>query len=102
MATVWIPTLIQPLTGGAPHVTAEGATVRELVDALEARFPGLRDRLCTGDTLKPSIAVTVDGVISDAGLRTPVGRDSEVHFLPAIAGGSPSRLARDPRRSDPA
>lgn len=94
MATVWVPTLIQQLTGGAQQVTVEGATVRALVDALEDRFPGVRARLCNGETLKPSIAVSVDGVISDAGLRTPVGSDSEVHFLPAIAGGIEEDLSK--------
>ena len=94
MATVWVPTLIQQLTGGAQQVTVEGATVRALIDELEDRFPGVRARLCNGETLKPSIAVSVDGVISDMGLRTPVGPDSEVHFLPAIAGGIEEDLSK--------
>lgn len=88
MATVWIPTLIQQLTGGLQQVAVEGATVGALIDALEAQFPGVRARLCQGDALSPGIAVSVDGVLSDNGLRTPVGPDSEVHFLPAIAGGT--------------
>lgn len=87
MATVWIPTLLQDVTGGQETVCVEGTTVRTLVAELEQKFPGVRDRLCNGDELKPSIAVSVDGEISDVGLRSPVRPDSEVHFLPAIAGG---------------
>ena len=42
MATVWIPPLVQTLTGGEQIVEASGQTVREVFDNLEARYPGLR------------------------------------------------------------
>ncbi len=91
MARVFIPRRLQALTGGARQVVAPGATVRQVVDGLEAQFPGIRDRLCDAqrDALARGVAVTVDGVASELGLLERVGPDSEIHFLAAIAGGRP-------------
>jgi molybdopterin synthase sulfur carrier subunit len=68
-------------------VTADGPTVRQLIDSLEQQYPGLRDRLCTADGLRPGVAVVVDGIASPVGWLQPVRPDSEVHFIPAISGG---------------
>ncbi|HET6383931.1 MAG TPA: MoaD/ThiS family protein [Armatimonadota bacterium] len=87
MASVHIPSLLQDLTGGADEVTAPGATVGELIEALEERFPGLRDRLCDGRRLRPAVAVWVDGEPSREGLLQALTDHSDVHFLPAISGG---------------
>jgi molybdopterin synthase sulfur carrier subunit len=54
---------------------------------LETRYPGLRDRLCDNDELRPGIAVAVDGHVTSRGLLQKVQPTSEVHFLPAIGGG---------------
>jgi sulfur-carrier protein len=68
------------------RATVEGRTVRELVDELEARWPGMRDRLCDpGPVLREFINVYVDGEPAD--LASPVGDRSVVHVLPAVAGG---------------
>jgi sulfur-carrier protein len=53
MPRVFIPAQLRSLTGAA-QVEVEGATVREVVNSLEARFPGIRERLCQGDQLAPS------------------------------------------------
>lgn len=87
MATVWIPSLLRPLTGGQRQVTAAGTTVGEIIVDLERAYPGMRDRLCQGDRLQPGIAVAVDGQTGTLGLLEPVPPDSEVQILPAIAGG---------------
>ena len=89
MATVRIPPLMQDLTGSQEQVQAQGATVGELLEHLEQRFPGMQDRLCDGDRLKPNIAVAVDGEILSQGLRATVRPESDVQFLPAISGGAP-------------
>lgn len=78
---------MRDLTGGAQMVSAAGRTVREVVQDLERQFPGVAERLCAGDRLKPSIGVAVDGVVTRRGLAATVGEQSEVHFLPAVAGG---------------
>jgi molybdopterin synthase sulfur carrier subunit len=87
MATVFIPALLRSLTGGRDTVTAPGATVGEIVTALEAAYPGMRARLCDGDRLRPGLAVAVDGQFAPLGLLHTVGPTSEVHFLPALSGG---------------
>lgn len=87
MATVWIPSLMRGLTGGLTEVQASGQTVRELIDDLEGRYPGIRTRLVSEDRLKPNIALVVDGMSSKQGLRHPVTEASEVHFVPAMSGG---------------
>ncbi len=87
MATLWIPALLRDLTGGQSCVEVPGQTVQQLVAALDARYPGIRARLCEGDALLPTLAVRVDGRVGRLRLREPVGPQSEVHFLPALEGG---------------
>ena len=87
MAIVFIPTLLQPLTGGKASVEAEGATVRQVIDNLESAWPGIRERLLDEDRLRPNISVAVDGEITPMGLLEPVNPTSEVHFVAAIKGG---------------
>jgi molybdopterin synthase sulfur carrier subunit len=88
MATVFIPSLMQKLTDGQSQVEIEGATVRQLITELESQFPGIRDRLVEDNRIKGNISVAVDGEITPLGMLERVGENSEVHFLPAIAGGA--------------
>ena len=87
MASIFIPAQMRTLTGGVQCVETDAANVRGVVEMLEAKFPGIRARLCTGDALSPSLQVSVDGVISNRGLAAKVKPDSELHFIPAIGGG---------------
>ena len=63
--------------------------MRQVIDSLEAQFPGFKAKLYDAerDSLARGIAVTVDAVTSELGLLERVGEDSEVHFLAAVAGG---------------
>jgi molybdopterin synthase sulfur carrier subunit len=87
MPRVFIPPALRTLTSGVGELELAGKTVQQVVDALDARFPGLRQRLCEGDALKPGLAVAVDGQVSSLGLLAKTQPASEVHFLPAIGGG---------------
>jgi molybdopterin synthase sulfur carrier subunit len=87
MVTVFIPPLLQDVTGQVAQVEVAGATVRQIVAALEARYPGVRERLCIDDALRPGLSVAVNGVVSSLGLLQKVPDGSEVHFLPAVGGG---------------
>ena len=75
------------MTGGRSQVSVGGASVREIVDNLEAVYPGLRARLVGGGALLPNLSVAVDGEVSPLGLMERVGEASEVHFVTAISGG---------------
>lgn len=87
MPRIFLPPLLRDTTGGVAEVEVAGETVRQIVAALEARFPGIRDRLCAGDQLRPGLAVAVNGAVSSRGLLQKVPATAEVHFLPAIGGG---------------
>jgi len=87
MATVSIPLLFQELTDGRRQVEVGGATVADVIAALDALYPGIATRLRDGDRLAPIVTVTVDGKIAAEGLATPVGPNSEVCMLPAFGGG---------------
>jgi molybdopterin converting factor small subunit len=91
MPTVWVPAPWRDkLTGGASQVEVAGDTVRQVIEALEAEYPGFRQRLIDTDEdrIRADIAVSVDGEISAEGLRRKVTPTSEVNFLPAMAGGA--------------
>jgi sulfur-carrier protein len=87
MVKVYIPPLLRDAAGGLEHVVVEAASVRQAVAALESRFPGVSDRLCAGDHLRPGLAVAVNGIVSSLGLLQKIPEGGEVHFLPAIGGG---------------
>jgi molybdopterin synthase sulfur carrier subunit len=87
MATVIIPALLRKYTGGVDRLEVEGRSVREILRKLAVDFPVLVNHLVENDELKPSIAVSVDGEVSGAGVLEKVGPSSEVHFIPAIGGG---------------
>ena len=88
MATVFIPSLMQSLTDGQGSVEVDGSTVREIVNNLDERFPGMKERLVDKFKIKPNISVAVDGQVTPMGILEKVGEDSEVHFLPALGGGA--------------
>lgn len=87
MATVWIPSLLRDLCGGDRVIEVPGRTVRQVIDALDARCPGMRDRLLADGELRPDLAVSVDGETTQIGLLQSVGENSEIHLLPALGGG---------------
>ena len=86
---VRIPTILRTYTGGEKQVEGEGSTLAELIDDLEARHPGIRDRLVEGDGLRRFVNVYLndEDVRFLDGLRTPVSEGDAVTVLPAVAGG---------------
>ncbi len=84
---VWIPALHRDLSSGVEVVSLEGDTVGALIDVLDAIYPGLRDRLCEEEKIRPYIAVAVNGIIVTRGLRQRLPEPSEIHFVPAMSGG---------------
>jgi molybdopterin synthase sulfur carrier subunit len=69
-------------------VIVSGATVGQIIEALDRAYPGIQARLCDENGLRPGIAVVVDTQVASLGLLEAVGDTSEVHFLPAIGGGA--------------
>ena len=87
MSHVFIPPQLRDVTGGAEHAEANGRRLRDVIDALEQKFPGVSARLLADDRLAPGLAVSIDGELATLGLLSPVGPSSEIHFLPALGGG---------------
>ena len=88
MATVFIPSLMQKLSDGQTKVEVEGSNVRQIVDNLDAQYPGFKERLVEDGRLKGNISVAIDGEMTPLGILGKVGENSEVHFLPALGGGA--------------
>ena len=65
----------------------EGKNVRQIIESLDQKYPGFKDRLVEDGRVKPNISVAIDGEITPLGMIEKVSEESEVHFLPAISGG---------------
>jgi len=87
---VRVPTVLRKHTDGEKAVSGEGATVRELVDDLASRYPGLRDALLGQDgQLNRYVQTYVndEDVRFLGGIETPLADGDQVSILPAVAGG---------------
>ena len=87
MPIIFIPTPLRGLTQGKASVTVSASSVREAIQSLEAEFPGIKERLCEGEKVRPNISVLVDGQVSHLKMRERLEENSEVHFVIAISGG---------------
>jgi molybdopterin converting factor small subunit len=88
--TVRIPTPLRSLTAGEEQVTAAGSTVREVLDELEKKHPGMRDRLLDAKGVRRFVNIYVgdEDIRFLDGLDTKLEANSEISIVPAIAGGS--------------
>lgn len=88
--TVSVPTILRTHTGGEKAVEAKGSTVAEVIDDLDANHPGLKARLISDGKLHRFVNIYVDDedIRFAGGLEAPVGENSNVTILPAVAGGS--------------
>ncbi len=84
---VRLPVLFASLFPTAEReVEVRAGTVAELMDALDARWPGMRDRLCDSTpAVRRHINVFVDG--KRATLDTPLAPGTDVFIITAISGG---------------
>ena len=89
MTVVRIPPTLRSDTGGEREVVASGDNVREVLEDLTGRFPGLARQLWEDGQVAPFVNVYVDGedVRTRDGLDTPLTGTSTVILLPAMAGG---------------
>jgi len=88
MAQVYLPPSLVALFPGAPRCLAvEAATVADLLRALDSRWPGMWDRLCTtsGSAVREHINIFVDG--EKTALHAPLSPSAVVRIIPAVSGG---------------
>lgn len=88
MANVVIPALLRDLCGGVAHLDVPGATLGELLRALDERCPGLYDRVVEDGKVRPQLAVAIDGEAASFPLHEPLSANADVTIVPAIGGGS--------------
>lgn len=88
--TVSLPGALRAKVGNRASVTIVGETVRDIIEALERDFPGLRFNLCyeTGE-LRQYVNVFLNRVNIRylQGLDTPVSAGAIVHIFQSVAGG---------------
>jgi sulfur-carrier protein len=88
--SVRIPTALRKLTREEEVVSAEGATVSEILASLDKSYPGLGERICDD---QGNIRRFVNVFLNDEDIRflddknTAVKEGDEISIVPAIAGG---------------
>ena len=90
MPVVRIPSPLRRYTDGQSKVTVSGVTVIEVIESLEAGYPGLKSRICDGDgQIKRSVNIFVneDEIRTLDGAESTVTERDEVSIVPAMAGG---------------
>jgi molybdopterin synthase sulfur carrier subunit len=88
--TVKLPTILRKFTGDEARVSADGATLTEVLKDLESRYPGVTKNVVADDGgLHRFINVYVndEDVRYLGSLETPVKEGDTVSILPAVAGG---------------
>ena len=88
---VRIPTPLRRYTGGAEEVGVSGDTIETIVNNLEQKHPGIKERLCDeqGKVRRfVNIYVNGDDIRFLNSLETAVKDGDEVSIVPAIAGGA--------------
>jgi MoaD family protein len=87
---VKVPAILRGHTGGQGQVDGDGATIRDVLEDLDARYPGIRARLVTDDGALHrfvNVYVNEEDVRYLGSLETEVRDGDVVSILPAVAGG---------------
>lgn len=85
-----IPTPLRTLTQGQDEVQGEGTSVRAVIDDLERRYPGLKDRICDEKGVRRFVNVFLneeEDIRFLDGLDTALKAGDTLQIVPAIAGG---------------
>lgn len=89
MPQVEVPSRYRVPTKGESSIDVEGRTVRECIDAVEARYPGFRELIVDGKgEVQRFVRLFVNGEqLARDGLDTAVSEDARIAILVAPAGG---------------
>ena len=88
---VRIPTVFRRYTGNESVVSVEGSTIGELLEQIEARYPGFKEQLMSEDG---QLHRFVNVYVNDEDARyldkldTKVSEGDTVSLLPSVAGGA--------------
>jgi molybdopterin synthase sulfur carrier subunit len=86
---VRIPTILRTYTGGEKAVSAEGASLADVIADLDANHPGIGERLLDESGLRRFVNIYVndEDVRFLDGLGTVIADRDSITILPAVAGG---------------
>ena len=85
-----IPGPLRRLSDGQTTVDVDATDLANAIDALDARYPGFRDRLLDekGELRQfVNVYLNDEDVRLGAGLRAKVHEKDEISIVPAVAGG---------------
>jgi len=88
---VRIPTPLRKLTNGQGELNISASNVKDLIEALEKNYPGMKGRLCdeTGNVRKfINIFINEEDIRFKQNLQTAVKDGDDISIVPAIAGGA--------------
>ena len=88
--SVRVPTILRTYTKGESEVSVEGSTLTEVLDSLDASYPGIKARvLDESGELRRFVNVYVDNddVRFAEGLQTAISDGGQISIIPAVAGG---------------
>ena len=88
--TVRIPTQLRELSGGVAEVSADGATVTDVLKDLETKHPGFAERLFddSGELRRfVNVFVADEDIRFLDGVNTPTPDGTTISIVPAVAGG---------------
>jgi len=87
MTHVIVPPPLHSYTGGASRVTADGATLAEVLSHMDRTYPGIRFRIVDEqDRIRPHIKFFVGGKLASV-IAHPIGPGDDVHIICALSGG---------------
>lgn len=88
---VRVPTPLMKLTDNQSEVTADGATISEILNNLESQFAGIKERICDESGAPRrfiNIYLNEEDIRFLEGENTSVKDGDEISIIPAIAGGA--------------
>lgn len=88
--TVRIPTPLRSATSGVSEVAVDASNVREMIEDLDRKHPGIRARLCdeSGEIRRfVNVFVGDEDIRFMQGMETPTPDGVQVSIIPAVAGG---------------
>ena len=89
-ATVRIPTPLRKLTNNDELVEVNAATIRDAINELQSRYPGIKERLLdeTGAVRRfVNVYVNEEDIRFLQNQQTKLKDGDEISIIPAIAGG---------------
>lgn len=87
MAVVLVPSLLRALCGGIAKHDVPGATLGDLLRAVDAECPGFYARVVDEGQVRPELALALNGEVLSLALHDLIPASAEIAIVPAIGGG---------------